>query len=207
MEGQRRTTVPPRRLAFPRELRRRSNLSQSIIGLTFQGPRVFGGGQVNASLFLDLWGGTPTSSLNHLVRMRVATVSLDWKNSSLTLGQDKPIVSPREPNSLAQVAFSPLTAAGNLWLWQPQIRFEQRFSMSDNMGLRAQAGVYQTSEPAASAGAVSRSLRPARPLKDASNSGATWAAPRAWRSLPDFTPARRMWPGCPFLPDCLPSIG
>ena len=49
-----------------------ASLSQSIIGLRFQGPRILGGGQVRGSLDLDLWGGT-ASSLNHLVRMRVAT--------------------------------------------------------------------------------------------------------------------------------------
>jgi hypothetical protein len=126
-----------------------ASMSQSIIGLTFHGPQVWGGGQVNGALYMDLWGGS-SSSLNHLVRMRVATVQIDWKNQSVVVGQDKPIIAPREPNSLAQVAFSPLTAAGNLWLWQPQVRFEQRFSLGENAGLRAQAGVYQTSEPAAS---------------------------------------------------------
>jgi hypothetical protein len=128
-----------------------ASLSQSIIGLTFQGPRIFGGGQVSGDLHLDLWSGS-TSSLNHLVRLRVATLRVDWKNQSLIVGQDKPIISPRDPSSLAQVAFSPLTSAGNPWLWQPQARFEQRFAWGDDMGVRAQAGVYQTSEPVASAG-------------------------------------------------------
>jgi hypothetical protein len=126
-----------------------ASMSQSIIGLTFHGPQVWGGGQVNGALYMDLWGGS-SSSLNHLVRMRVATVQIDWKNQTVVVGQDKPLISPREPNSLAQVAFSPLTAAGNLWLWQPQIRFEQRFALGENAGLRAQAAVYQTSEPASS---------------------------------------------------------
>jgi len=128
-----------------------ASLSQSIIGLRFQGPRVLGGGQVRGLVDLDLWGGT-SSSLNHLVRMRVATVQVDWKNSTVTVGQDKPIIAPRDPDSLSQVAFSPLTSAGNLWLWQPQVRFEQRFALGEEMGVRAQAGVYQTSEPLASAG-------------------------------------------------------
>ncbi len=128
-----------------------ASLSQSIIGLRFQGPRVLGG-QVRGSLDLDLWGGT-ASSLNHLVRMRVATLEIDWKNRSLIVGQDKPLIAPRDPDSLAQVAFSPLTDAGNLWLWSPQVRFEQRFAMGDNAGIKAQASVYQTSEPASSASA------------------------------------------------------
>jgi hypothetical protein len=124
-----------------------ASLSQSIVGLRLQGPRILGGGQVRGSIDLDLWGGT-ASSLNHLVRMRVATIQVDWKNTSVTVGQDKPLIAPRDPDSLAQVAFSPLTDAGNLWLWSPQARFEQRFAMGDNAGLRAQASVYQTSEPA-----------------------------------------------------------
>ena len=126
-----------------------ASLSQSIIGLRFQGPRVLGG-QVRGSLDLDLWGGT-ASSLNHLVRMRVASLEVDWKNSTLMVDQDKPLIAPRDPDSLAQVAFSPLTDAGNLWLWSPQVRFEQRFAMGDNVGVKAQASVYETSEPAASA--------------------------------------------------------
>ena len=125
-----------------------ASLSQSIIGLRVQGPRILGGGQVRGSIDLDLWGGT-ASSLNHLVRMRVATIQVDWKNTSVTVGQDKPLIAPRDPDSLAQVAFSPLTSAGNLWLWSPQARIEQRFAMGENAGLRAQASVYETSEPAA----------------------------------------------------------
>jgi hypothetical protein len=140
-----------------------ASLSQSIIGLRFRGPRIPGGGQVRGSLDLDLWGGT-SSSLNHLVRMRVATIAIDWKNTSVMVGQDKPLIAPRDPDSLAQVAFSPLTAAGNLWVWQPQARFEQRFALGDNAGLKAQASVYQTNEPAGSAGPLYQAtLSPARP--------------------------------------------
>jgi hypothetical protein len=123
-----------------------ATLSQSVLGLKFQGPQAIGGGQVNGSLYMDFFGGS-SSSLNHLLRLRVATIQIDWKNQSLVAGQDKPIIAPREPNSLAQVGVSPLTGAGNLWLWAPQVRFEQRVSFGDEAGLRAQLGVYQTSEP------------------------------------------------------------
>jgi hypothetical protein len=98
-------------------------------------------------MYLDTWGGTPSNSLNHLIRVRTATVQIDWKNTSIVAGQDKPIVSPREPDSLAQVQVSPLTGAGNLWLWQPQVRVDQRFYFGQQAGLTAQVGVYETSEP------------------------------------------------------------
>ncbi len=125
-----------------------ATLSQSIVGMKFQGPEIFGGGQVSGSMYLDTWGGSPSNSLNHLIRIRTATIEVDWKNTSIVAGQDKPIVSPREPTSLAQVADSPLTGAGNLWLWQPQVRLDQRFAFGQQAGLTAQVGVYQTSEPA-----------------------------------------------------------
>lgn len=124
-----------------------ATLSQSIIGLKFQGPQVLDGGQVSGSAYLDAWGGTPSSSLGHYIRLRTATVQIDWQNTTVLVGQDKPIISPREPYSLAQVAFSPLTGAGNLWLWSPQVRVDQRFKFGANAGLIAQAGVYETSEP------------------------------------------------------------
>jgi hypothetical protein len=60
------------------------------------------------------------------------------------VGQDKPIISPRDPNSYAQIGVSPLTGAGNLWLWQPQIRVEQRIKIGADSGVRAQVGVFQT---------------------------------------------------------------
>jgi hypothetical protein len=124
-----------------------ATLSQSIVGLKFQGPEIFGGGQVSGSAYVDDWGGSPSNSLNHLLRLRTATVEIDWKNTTVLVGQDKPIVSPREPFSLAQVAFSPLTGAGNLWAWSPQVRVDQRFAFSRESGLTAQMGVYETSEP------------------------------------------------------------
>ena len=127
------------------------SFNQSLINLSFNGPRIWGGGKVNGSLNMDLFGGS-TSSLNHLLRLRTAGVTIDWKNQSFMVGQDKPIVSPREPTSLAQIAYTPLSGAGNPWLWQPQARFEQRFAFGESTGLRAQVGVYQTSEPIGNGG-------------------------------------------------------
>jgi hypothetical protein len=98
-------------------------------------------------MYFDIWGGSPSNSLNHLIRLRTATIQIDWKNTTIVVGQDKPIVSPREPDSLAQIAVSPLTGAGNLWLWAPQVRVDQRFAFGTRSGLIAQAGVYETSEP------------------------------------------------------------
>jgi hypothetical protein len=119
-------------------------LRQSTLGLLFNGPQTFWNGKISGSVYVDFFAGG-TTSLIHVVRLRTAAMNIDWKNTSLMFGQDKPIISPRDPDSLAQVGYSPLSGAGNLWLWQPQARVEQRFSLGENSGLRAQAGVFETS--------------------------------------------------------------
>ncbi len=122
-----------------------ATLRQTVIGLNFKGPDLPWGGKASGSVYMDFFSGS-TAPNNNLVRLRIATLDLNWKNTIITVGQDKPLISPREPESLAQVGISPLTGAGNLWDWNPQARIEQRFSLGDGMGLKAQAGVYETTE-------------------------------------------------------------
>ena len=130
--------------ATPGEMTGDGTLRQSTLGLLFNGPQTFWGGKISGSVYMDFFGGS-TVSLDHLLRLRTAAIDIDWKNTSVMFGQDKPIISPRDPDSLAQVGYSPLSGAGNLWLWQPQARVEQRISWNENTGLRAQAGVVVTS--------------------------------------------------------------
>lgn len=80
------------------------------------------------------------------MRLRTGSMQIDWKTRSVMAGLEKPIFNPREPSSLAQVGISPLTGAGNLWLWLPQVRVEQDFSWGAASGLRARMGVVQTRE-------------------------------------------------------------
>jgi hypothetical protein len=134
---------------------------QSVIGLKLDGPGLVGGGKVTGAVYMDFFGGG--TGLNQTMRLRVATLDATWKNTTLGLAFDKPIIAPREPDSLAQVGVSPLTGAGNLWLWQPQIRLEQRISLTDQSGLRAQFGLYQTSESGTGLSAEYPSLARARP--------------------------------------------
>jgi hypothetical protein len=122
-----------------------ASLRQSIIGLKFQAPEKIAGMDVSGSAYMDFFGGTGTA-LGQMLRLRVASVDFAWRNTTFTVGQDKPILAPREPDSLAEVGVSPLTGAGNLWLWSPQARIEQRFHFGETAGLRAQIGVYETAE-------------------------------------------------------------
>jgi len=75
-------------------------------------------------------------------------------------------------NSLVK-SESHATAAGNLWYWQPQIRIEQRFAFGESAGLKAQLGVIQTNEGAATVpNQYTSSLSSARRAwKAGSNSG------------------------------------
>jgi hypothetical protein len=116
---------------------------QTTLGLLFNGPATFLGGKVTGSLYFDFYGGA-TSSLSQLARLRTADVTVDWGSTSLLVGQEKPLISPRDPDSLAQVGYAPLSGSGNLWLWQPQVRVEQRVSLGSDAGLTAQVGVFQT---------------------------------------------------------------
>jgi len=91
-----------------------ATVRQTILGFKFNGPDLPGGGKADGSLYMDFFGGTAVPS-GSLLRVRTAALNLTWKNTTFTVGQDKPIISPRDPTSFAQVGVSPLTEAGNLW--------------------------------------------------------------------------------------------
>jgi hypothetical protein len=119
-----------------------ATLRQTILGLDFRGPTTVWGGKVQGSFYMDFFAGTTNSAM----RVRTGSIEIDWKSRSIMVGLEKPIFNPREPSSLAQVGVSPLTGAGNLWLWLPQVRAEQDFNFGAATGLRAQMGVVQTRE-------------------------------------------------------------
>jgi hypothetical protein len=119
-----------------------ATVRQSIVGLEFDGPTTIWGGKAQGSIFADFFTGATNSAM----RLRTASIEIDWKTRIIAAGIEKPIFNPREPSSLAQVGVSPLTGAGNLWLWLPQVRFEQELRFSSRTGLHAQIGVVQTRE-------------------------------------------------------------
>ncbi len=136
---------------------------QSVLGFRFHGPEIARGGKVSGTLYADFFSGTG-NSLNQLMRIRVASIQVDWKNYTVAAGQEKPLIAPREPTSLAQVGVSPLTAAGNLWRWLPQARIERRVSFTKSSGLHAAAAILQTSETATVvADEYAATVAPARP--------------------------------------------
>jgi hypothetical protein len=133
-------------------------LNQSIIGLDYQSPNAILGAKVHGDLFVDFFGNATYAQMPGgyaagsngewpMPRLRTGEISLDWGSRSLTVGIDKPLVSPLTPDSFAQVAVPALSGAGNLWYWEPQARFEQKVQLPDNHTLRLQAALYSTYEP------------------------------------------------------------
>lgn len=137
-----------------------ATMRQTVLGLEFRGPTAVGGGAVHGSVFMDFFAG----ATNQTLRIRTASVDIQWKSRTVMVGIEKPIFNPREPASLAQVGISPMTGAGNLWLWLPQARFEQDFAFGRSSGLRAQVGILQTREQIPYPGApLPGALEAARP--------------------------------------------
>lgn len=118
---------------------------QTTLGLEYSGPQAFLGGKVHGSVYMDFAGGSGTP-LDLGFRLRTGEIQIDWTDRSLMAGVQSPIFAPRQPTSLAQVEVPALAGAGNLWLWLPQVRFEQKIRLSDTSGVRAQVGVVQTAE-------------------------------------------------------------
>jgi hypothetical protein len=120
-----------------------ATVRQSQIGFEVFGPRV-AGAKTRADLQLDLAGGFPAepNGVNMgLMRLRTATLRMDWENTSVVAGQDTIFFSPESPTSFASLAEPALSYAGNLWGWVPQIRVEHRFAVGESSSLWLQGGI------------------------------------------------------------------
>lgn len=120
-----------------------ATLRQSEIGFETFGPTV-AGAKTRADLQLDLAGGFPSipNGINSgLMRLRTATMRMDWTNTSVVVGQDEAFFSPNSPTSFATLAVPALSGAGNLWAWVPQIRVEHKVPLAEDSSLIFQGGI------------------------------------------------------------------
>jgi len=138
---------------------------QSVIGLRYHGPQTVFGGKGSCSMYMDFWDGNTEGGAPPF-RVRTAEVTVDWATRSLALGMMKPLISPHDPSSFAYIGISPLTSSGNLWRWQPQLRFEQRAGW-----FKGQAAFMQTSEDSTGAPAnlLNARRRPGLELRGSAN--------------------------------------
>jgi hypothetical protein len=124
-----------------------TTLRQTRIGLSMEGPRLspsLGEARLSAEAEFDFWGGTSGRVDGDVLgsfRLITASARLDWEKTSLVIGQRPPLVSPLNPDSIAAVWFPPLTGAGNLWQWRPQIIAEHRVGVNDSSQIVIQGGV------------------------------------------------------------------
>jgi hypothetical protein len=119
------------------------SLRQSQIGLEVFGPGL-AGARTRGDLQADFAGGfqyAPNGVTLGLLRLRTATVHLDWPHTSIVAGQDAPFFSALSPTSFATLAEPALSYAGNLWTWIPQIRVERRLEVSENSHFTLQGGI------------------------------------------------------------------
>ena len=138
-----------------------ASLRQSEIGLEVFGPRL-AGAKTTGKLQVDFSGGFTNTSdgVNlGLVRLRVANLRIDWKNTSVIAGQDEAFMSPLSPTSFASLAIPAFGYAGNLWGWIPQVRVEHRFNISEGQDITLQAGLMDNVDR----GVAVRQLRAACP--------------------------------------------
>lgn len=131
-------------------------LRRSVIGLEFQTPQALLSGEFRGSLFVDLTEAGDALS-NIQPRLRTAAIEGRWNRFAIVAGQEKPIFSVRDPTSLAQVQFAPLTGAGHFWLYRPQVRVEQGIPLGPRGEFRARIGVSQAPE---TGGAIPPESRP-----------------------------------------------
>jgi len=91
-------------------------LRQSIFGFEVFGPQLMGA-RTSGAVNFDVGGGFPwlNNGVNSgLVRLRTATMRLDWKDTDLVMGQEQLFFQPNMPTSFASLIVPALSYSGNL---------------------------------------------------------------------------------------------
>ncbi|WP_433964670.1 hypothetical protein [Tunturiibacter gelidiferens] len=135
---------------------------QTILGLEGFGPRIVGA-KTSADINLDFFGGLAygtTATSAGIVRMRTASINLDWDHDSVQAGMVEPLISPLSPTSYATVAEPSLSGAGNLWTWSPQLRYAHQTPLQSGRQLQVEFGLWDPQTAGYSTNLVSRSPSP-----------------------------------------------
>jgi hypothetical protein len=111
------------------------------------------GGTLIGDLTIDLFGAAqsnPSRSFPQL-RLRTARAILAWDKAELLAGQENPLFMGINPVGLAAVGTPAFVAAGNLWLWLPQLRVGAELGDAVRVGLQAAVLAPASGEPAGAA--------------------------------------------------------
>jgi hypothetical protein len=123
-----------------------ATLRQTTLGLAMSGPRA-GGARLSAETEFDFYGGAfgdYEGNVLGALRLRTASMNLDWERASLVAGLRQPMISPLNPSSLAAVWQAPFAEAGNLWQWRPQLILEHRLAAGESSEVILQGGLMTT---------------------------------------------------------------
>jgi hypothetical protein len=115
-----------------------ATVRQTRLGVFLTDPQVLGG-SFSGEVDVDFYGGQLTAPGNRtfpVLRLRRAIGTLQWTNFQLLVGQESPLVSDRNPLSLASVSIPGFTTAGNLWLWIPQVRVTAEYGYTLRLALQ-----------------------------------------------------------------------
>ena len=99
-------------------------IRQTRLGLVVTAPEALGG-SFSGDVDVDFYGGQVPSGGGRtfpLLRLRTARGALRWSNAQLMVGQESPLISDVDPLTVTAVGSPAFAAAGNLWLWLPQVR-------------------------------------------------------------------------------------
>ncbi len=120
-----------------------SSMRQTRIGASIDGPEV-GKFKTSGVFAMDFFGGISnfaTGQTMGIPRLLYAYARLDGRKTSFEIGQDQMIFAPRNPTSLAAMAFPALYRSGNLYLRAPQLRVEQTVASGSAGEFRVTTGI------------------------------------------------------------------
>ena len=115
-----------------------ATLRQTRFGVLVTDPQVLGG-SFEGEVDVDFYGGQQATTGNRtfpVLRLRRAIGTVQWSHVQVMLGQEKALVSVRNPRSLAGVGVPDFSLAGNLWFWIPQARITWEYGYTLRLAIQ-----------------------------------------------------------------------
>lgn len=116
-----------------------ATVRQTRVGALLTDPDVLGG-TFTGELDVDFYGGQLSTFGNRtfpVLRVRRAIGVMQWTHLQVLAGQEAPLISDRNPLSLASIGVPGFTTAGNLWLWIPQLRVTSEYGYTLRLAFQA----------------------------------------------------------------------
>lgn len=107
-----------------------ASVRQTRLGFRLEGAKV-GNAKLSAVVETDFFGGFPSIGTGEnfgILRLRLASIRLDWEKTSMTIGQDWMVFAPLNPVSIAAAGNPQMGAAGNNWARLPQVKIERKIT-------------------------------------------------------------------------------